>query len=153
MLSSWDRCANCTIRFHPRGPDGTHRSLVLQPMAMSVSDMMSLNPGHSICFCSNVVPGGLGRLISCTLRPKLFTRVDLLNFGCVDMLPNGSLDLKPDYLMLGLEDKSMLARFAAAELNDLVLRKMIDETRVIYLSRTIAKPRKGASLFRPMRLP
>jgi len=53
------------------------------------------------------------------------------------------LDLKADNLMLSVEDESMFESFEKEEEEDPSPRKIIDETRSIYQSRSLPKPRNG----------
>jgi serine/threonine protein kinase len=51
------------------------------------------------------------------------------------------LDLKSDNLMLTIEDTSLLEDFEKAEIENPSARKIINETRSIYRSRSFGKPK------------
>ncbi|KAL4877116.1 kinase-like domain-containing protein [Aspergillus karnatakaensis] len=119
--------------FDLQGPGGNHRCLVLQPMHMTLLDMMGMNPK----------PFDLP-LLKMTIT-RLLSALDFLHTeaGVVHT------DLKTDNLMLSLEDDSMLADFAMAEAETPSARKMIDESRIIYSSRKFRLPRQGTSFGLP----
>jgi serine/threonine protein kinase len=52
-------------------------------------------------------------------------------------------DLKADNLMLTIGDNSMLEDFEKAELDNPSPRKIVDETRTVYTSRSFEKPTNG----------
>ncbi|EED13652.1 protein kinase, putative [Talaromyces stipitatus ATCC 10500] len=92
--------------FDHQGPGGTHRCLVLQPVNMTLLEMMRMDP-----------------------RP----------FD----LPLVKMNLKTDNLMPSLEDRSMLANFAATEYENPSPRKLIHQSRIIYTSQKFCRPIGG----------
>ncbi|PKY09121.1 kinase domain protein [Aspergillus campestris IBT 28561] len=99
-----------------QGPVGKHRCLVLQPMHMTLLEMMRLNPR----------PFDLP-LLKMTVK-RLLLALDFLHTDAEII----HTDLKTDNLMLSLEDDSMLADFAKAEAEDPSPRKKVHESHIIY---------------------
>ncbi|OJZ91405.1 hypothetical protein ASPFODRAFT_41845 [Aspergillus luchuensis CBS 106.47] len=120
--------------FDLQGPGGTHRCLVLQPMTMTLLEMLRLNPR----------PFDLP-LLKMTVK-RLLLALDFLHSEA-DVIHT---DLKTDNLMLSLEDSTMLADFATAESIDPSPRKMIDQSRIIYTSRKFRRPTGGKNYGLPM---
>ncbi|KAE8149113.1 kinase-like protein [Aspergillus avenaceus] len=120
--------------FDLQGPGGTHRCLVLQPMNMTLLEMMSMNPR----------PFDLP-LLKMTIK-RLLLALDFLHAEA-DVIHT---DLKTDNLMLSLEDSSMLADFATAESENPSHRKLIDQSRSIYCSRRFRRPAKGRNYGLPV---
>ncbi|KAL5342495.1 kinase-like domain-containing protein [Aspergillus crustosus] len=120
--------------FDLRGPNGSHRCVVLQPMHMTLLEMMGMNSK----------PFDLP-LLKMTVR-RLLLALDFLHSeaGVVHT------DLKTDNLMLSLEDDGMLADFATAEAENPSPRKHIDEARTIYCSRKFRQPAQGRSFGLPI---
>ncbi|KAL4808652.1 kinase-like domain-containing protein [Aspergillus unguis] len=120
--------------FDLQGPGGTHRCLVLQPMNFTLLEMMGMNSK----------PFGLP-LLKMTIRRLLLALVFLhTEAGVVHT------DLKPDNLMLSLEDHGMLTNFAAAEIEDPSPRKVVDSSRTIYLSRKFRRPTGSKNIGLPI---
>ncbi|OBT41194.1 hypothetical protein VE00_08106 [Pseudogymnoascus sp. WSF 3629] len=113
--------------FDLQGPDVRHRCLVLEPMHMSLLEMMSPNPR----------PFDL-RLLKMTVT-RLLLALDFLHTeaGVIHA------DLKTDNVMLSIEDGGMLSDFVEAEVDCPTPRKHIDESRIIYKSRKFRKPGKA----------
>ncbi|KAJ5399843.1 hypothetical protein N7465_010332 [Penicillium sp. CMV-2018d] len=120
--------------FELQGHAGKHRCLVLQPMHMTILEMMRLNPK----------PFDLP-LLKMTLR-RLLLALDFLHTEADTI----HTDLKTDNLMLSLEDSTMLADFAAEEVRQPSPRKRIDESRTIYQSRQFRRPFRGKSFGLPI---
>ncbi|PGH34762.1 CMGC/SRPK protein kinase [[Emmonsia] crescens] len=120
--------------FDLQGSAGKHRCLVLQSMHMTVLDMMRLNPR----------PFDLP-LLKLTLK-RLLLALDFLHNEAQII----HTDLKTDNLMLTLEDDTMLADFAKAEVKDPSPRKQIDQSRTIYKSRRFRRPVRGNSYGLPI---
>ncbi|KAF4156645.1 hypothetical protein CNMCM8927_007740 [Aspergillus lentulus] len=113
--------------FDIQGPVGKHRCLVMQPMHMTLLEMMSLNPRPFD------IP-----LLKMTVK-RLLLALDFLHTEAEII----HTDLKTDNLMLTLEDNTMLLDFAKAEAEDPSPRKNIDESRTIYKSRKFRRPTGG----------
>ncbi|CAG8029671.1 unnamed protein product [Penicillium salamii] len=120
--------------FELQGHIGKHRCLVLQPMHMTILEMMRLNPK----------PFDLP-LLKMTLR-RLLLVLDFLHTEADTI----HTDLKTDNLMLSLEDSTMLGDFAAEEVRQPSPRKKIDESRTIYQSRQFRRPFRGRSFGLPI---
>ncbi|PYI10620.1 kinase domain protein [Aspergillus sclerotiicarbonarius CBS 121057] len=116
------------------GPSGTHRCLVLQPMNMTLLEMMRMNPR----------PFDLP-LLKMTVK-RLLLALDFLHTEAEVI----HTDLKTDNLMLSLEDSSMLADFATAESETPSPRKLIDQSRIIYCSRKFRRPTGGRNYGLPV---
>ncbi|KAL2854199.1 kinase domain protein [Aspergillus pseudodeflectus] len=97
-----------------------HQCLVLQPMHMTLYEMMRMNPK----------PFDLP-LVKMTVR-RLLLALDFLH-----------CEAGTDNIMLGVEDPSMLTDFATAEIEDPSPRKVIDQSRTIYTSRRFRRPIAG----------
>ncbi|KAK2807773.1 hypothetical protein FQN50_005315 [Emmonsiellopsis sp. PD_5] len=113
--------------FNLQSPVGKHRGLVLQPLHMTLFEMMKLNP----------------RPFDMPLLKMIVKRLLLaLDFLHTDagIIP---ADLKTDNLMLSLEDGTMLADFAEAEAKDPSPRKKVDESRMVYKSWRFRRPAGG----------
>lgn len=131
--------------FDIQGPFEKHNCLVLQPMHMTILEMMGLNPK------SFDVP-----LLKMTLK-RLLLALDYLHTAeavhtgkysspaCALPIFSEELDLKTDNLMLSLEDNAMLADFAKAEAANPSPRKEIDGSRIIYQSRRFRRSTEGKS--------
>ncbi|KAJ5362341.1 hypothetical protein N7541_003185 [Penicillium brevicompactum] len=113
--------------FELQGHVGIHRCLVLQPMHMTLLEMMSRNSK----------PFDLP-LLKMTVR-RILLALDFLHTEADTI----HTDLKTDNLMLSLEDSTMLDDFAAEEVRQPSSRKTIDESRTIYQSRQFRRPSKG----------
>ncbi|KAL4767935.1 kinase domain protein [Aspergillus nidulans var. acristatus] len=113
--------------FDLQSPGSTHRCLVLQPMNMTLLEMMRMNPR----------PFDLP-LLKMTVK-RLLLALDFLHAEAEVI----HADLKTDNLMLSLEDSSMLADFATAESENPSPRKVIDQSRIIYCSRKFRRPTGG----------
>ncbi|OJD24298.1 CMGC/SRPK protein kinase [Blastomyces percursus] len=113
--------------FNLQGPFGKHRCLVLQPMHMTLLEMMRLNPR----------PFDLP-LLKMTVK-RLLLALDFLHAEAEII----HADLKTDNLMLSLEDSTMLADFAKAEAKDPSPWKKVDESHIIYKSRRCRRPAGG----------
>ncbi|KAJ0426586.1 kinase domain protein [Aspergillus carlsbadensis] len=113
--------------FDLAGPGGKHQCLVLQPMHMTLYEMMRMNPK----------PFDMP-LLKMTVRRLLFA-LDFLHSeaGVVHT------DLKTDNLMLSIEDPSMLADFATTEMENPSPRKSINHSRTIYTSQKFRPPING----------
>ncbi|KAJ6036063.1 hypothetical protein N7540_000342, partial [Penicillium herquei] len=120
--------------FELHGHAGKYRCLVLQPMHMTLLEMMRLNPR----------PFDLP-LLKMTLR-RLLLALDFLHTEANIT----HTDLKTDNLMLSLEDNRMLADFATEEVRQPSPQKRIDEFRTIYQSRQFRQPSKGKSFGLPI---
>ncbi|TQB68065.1 hypothetical protein MPDQ_004055 [Monascus purpureus] len=116
--------------FDLQGPGGTHRCLVLQPMNMTLLEMMRMNPQ----------PFGLP-LLKMTVKRLL---------SALDFLHAEAEVIHTDNLMLSLEDSSMLADFATAESENPSPRKEIDQSRIIYRSRKFRRPTGGRNYGLPV---
>ncbi|KAJ5718199.1 hypothetical protein N7488_003845 [Penicillium malachiteum] len=121
--------------FELAGNVGKHRCLVLQPMHMTLLEMMRLNPRPFD------VP-----LLKMTLR-RLLLALDFLH---TEAKITHTGNLKTDNLMLSLEDYAMLADFANEEIRQPSPRKKIDDLRTIYQSRQFRRPLKGQSFGLPI---
>ncbi|KAM4060356.1 kinase [Hirsutella rhossiliensis] len=115
--------------FELRGLAGSHQCLVLQPMYMSLLQMMA----------PTWKPFDLP-LLKMTLR-RLLSALDFLHLeaGIVHT------DIKTDNVMLSLDDDTVLADFVKAEAQDPSPRKTVDESTVIYKSRRFRSPSRGKS--------
>ncbi|KFZ18248.1 hypothetical protein V502_04190 [Pseudogymnoascus sp. VKM F-4520 (FW-2644)] len=113
--------------FDLQGPDGRHLGLVLQPMHMSLLEMMGLNPR----------PFDLA-LLKMTVT-RLLLALDFLHTEA--RVLHG--DLKTDNVMLSIEDDGMLADSAKAEVDSPTPRKQVDQSRSIYKSRKFRRPDKA----------
>ncbi|KAL3474256.1 kinase domain protein [Aspergillus californicus] len=120
--------------FDIQGPVGKHRCLVLQPMHMTLLEMMRLNPR----------PFDLP-LLKMTVKRLLLT-LDFLHTEAEVI----HTDLKSDNLMLSLEDDRMLADFVKAEARCPSPRKNIDESHITYRSRRFRRPAGGKSYGLPI---
>ncbi|RMD44117.1 hypothetical protein DV735_g986, partial [Chaetothyriales sp. CBS 134920] len=120
--------------FELQGEAGRHRCLVLQPMHMTLHEMMRLNPN----------PLDLP-LLKMVLR-RILLALDFLHTEANII----HADLKTDNLMLSLEDRTMLADFASEEIKNPSPRKIIDESRTIYQSRQFRRPLEGRSYGLPI---
>ncbi|KAJ5555935.1 hypothetical protein N7513_003577 [Penicillium frequentans] len=120
--------------FELPGHAGKHRCLILQPMYMTLLEMMRLNPRPFD------VP-----LLKMTLR-RLLVALDFLHTEANIT----HTDLKTDNLMLSLEDDRMLADFANEEIRQPSPRKKIDDLRIIYQSRRFRRPSQGQSFGLPI---
>ncbi|TPX22276.1 hypothetical protein DIZ76_014144 [Coccidioides immitis] len=112
--------------FDLQGPVGKHRCLVLQPMHMTLLEMMRLSPR----------PFDLP-LLKMTVK-RILLALDFLHTEAEII----HADLKTDNLMLTLEDSTMLADFARAEAKDPSPRK-VDGSHIIYQSRRFRPPTGG----------
>ncbi|KAK1145680.1 hypothetical protein N8T08_003916 [Aspergillus melleus] len=115
--------------FDIQGNVGKNRCLILQPMHMTLLDMMRLNPR----------PFDLP-LLKMTLR-RLLMALDFLHTDANVT----HADIKTDNLMLCIEDSAMLSDFAKAELDDPSPPKKVDFSRTIYKSRQFRRPAEGKS--------
>ncbi|KAL5359097.1 protein kinase [Aspergillus floccosus] len=106
--------------FELEGRAGKHRCLVLQPMHMTLLEIIELNPR----------PFNLP-LLKMTLQRLLLA----LDF-CHNEADIIHTDLKTDNLMLSLEDDTMLIEHPSPH-------KQIDESRTIYQSRRFRRPTEG----------
>ncbi|EFR05182.1 CMGC/SRPK protein kinase [Nannizzia gypsea CBS 118893] len=113
--------------FDLQGPIGKHCCLVLQPMRMSLLEMMGLN---SQSFDLPLLKMTVKRLLSAL--DFLHTEAEIIH-----------CDLKTDNLMLGLEDTTTPREFAKAEAKNPSPRKKIDESRTVYKSRKFLPPFGG----------
>ncbi|KAI1913030.1 hypothetical protein LOZ61_003007 [Ophidiomyces ophidiicola] len=113
--------------FEIQGPYGRHQCLMQQPMHMSILDMMKLNP--------NPIHTPLVKLI----LKRLLTVLHFLHTDAKII----HTDLKTDNLMLTIDDPSMLQDFEKAESDSPSPRKVIDDVRSIYTSRSFRNPRNG----------
>ncbi|KAJ9213209.1 hypothetical protein DTO166G4_5202 [Paecilomyces variotii] len=120
--------------FDLQGPGGTHWCLILQPMNMTLLEMMRMNPR----------PFDLP-LLKMTVK-RLLLALDFLHVEAEVI----HADLKTDNLMLSLEDNSVLADFAIAESNNPSPRKVIDQSRIIYCSRKFQRPTGGRNYGLPV---
>ncbi|KAJ5195299.1 uncharacterized protein N7498_008737 [Penicillium cinerascens] len=120
--------------FELRDQAGNHRCLVLQPMHMTLLEMMRLNPR----------PFDLP-LLKMTLR-RLLLALDFLHTEANIV----HTDLKTDNLMLSLEDDTMLVDFTDEEIKQPSPRKKIDVTRTIYQSRQFRRPFGGEGFGLPI---
>ncbi|KAL2839190.1 kinase-like domain-containing protein [Aspergillus pseudoustus] len=107
-----------------QGPGGTHQCLVLQPMNMTLLEMMRMNPRP---FDPPLLKMTVWRLL--WALDFLHAEAEVIH-----------TDLKTDNLMLSLEDSSLLADFATAESKNPSPRKLIDQSRIIYSSRKFRRP-------------
>ncbi|RAL03725.1 putative protein kinase [Aspergillus ibericus CBS 121593] len=125
--------------FDLQGPGGTHRCLVLQPMNMTLLEMMRMNPR----------PFNLP-LLKMTVK-RLLLALDFLHAEA-EVIHTGRdrRSLYTDNLMLSLEDTSMLADFAAAESKNPSPRKVVDQSRIIYCSRKFRRPAGGRNYGLPV---
>ncbi|KAL4815772.1 kinase-like protein [Aspergillus spinulosporus] len=120
--------------FDLQGPRGMHQCLVLQPMNMTLLEMMRMNPR----------PFDLP-LLKMTVK-RLLLALDFLHAEAEVI----HADLKTDNLMLSLEDSSMLADFATAESENPSPQKVIDQSRIIYCSRKFRRPTGGRNYGLPV---
>lgn len=132
------------------GSAGKHRCLVLQPMHMTLLEMMKLNPRP---FDLPLLKMTLRRLL--LALDFLHTEADTTHTGTALLEPRYKncltrLDLKTDNLMLSLEDSTMLTDFADEEIRQPSPRKRINETRTIYQSQQFRLPSKGKSFGLPI---
>ncbi|CAG8928809.1 unnamed protein product [Penicillium salamii] len=120
--------------FELQSEAGKHQCLLLQPMHMTLLEMMRLNPQ----------PFDLP-LLKMTLK-RLLLALDFLHTETNII----HTDIKTDNLMLTLEDDTMLADFAHTENSQPSARKSTNESHVIYESRSFRKPFKGKSYGLPV---
>ncbi|OGM49561.1 protein kinase domain protein [Aspergillus bombycis] len=120
--------------FNLQGAWGTHRCLVLQPMDMTLLEMMAMNPR----------PFDLP-LLRMTVR-RLLLALDFLHAEAEVI----HTDLKTDNLMLSLEDNSMLGDFVTAESETPSPQKLIDQSRIIYSSRKFRRPTEARNYGLPV---
>ncbi|PGH28292.1 hypothetical protein AJ80_00183 [Polytolypa hystricis UAMH7299] len=113
--------------FDLQGPVGRHQCLILQPMHMTLLDMMRLNPKP------------FDRPLLKMILRRLLLALDFLHTEAEVV----HTDLKTDNLMLTLEDSSMLADFAKSEVENPSPRKTIDQSRTIYKSGQFRRPTGG----------
>ncbi|KAA8647912.1 serine/threonine-protein kinase [Aspergillus tanneri] len=120
--------------FELQGLVGRHCCLVLQPMHMTLLEMIKLNPRP-------FDPPLLKMIVK-----RLLLALDFLHTeaGVIHT------DLKTDNLMLSLEDNTMLVDFAKAEAEDPSPRKQIDKCRIIYKSRSFRRPAGNKSYGLPI---
>ncbi|KAL2862224.1 putative protein kinase [Aspergillus lucknowensis] len=116
--------------FDLEGPSGKHQCLVLQPMHMTLLEMLGMNPK----------PFDLP-LLKMTVKRLLLA---------LDFLHAEAEVVHTDNLMLSLEDTTMLADFAKAESTHPSPAKTIDESRIIYGSRRFLPPGGGADYGLPV---
>ncbi|PYH94143.1 kinase domain protein [Aspergillus ellipticus CBS 707.79] len=110
--------------FDIEGPVGQHCCLVLQPMRMTLLEMMGLN----------TKPFGIP-LLKMTVK-RLLLALDFLHTEASIV----HTDLKTDNLMLTLENVDVLEAFAEAESDNPSPRKINDEFSLIYRSRKLCRP-------------
>ncbi|KAE8133555.1 kinase domain protein [Aspergillus pseudotamarii] len=120
--------------FELQGPGGTHQCLVLQPMHMTLLEMMRMNPR----------PFNLP-LLRMTVR-RLLLALDFLHAEAEVI----HTDLKTDNLMLSLESSSLLADFTTMESKIPSPRKLIDQSLIIYSSRKFRRLIGGESYGLPV---
>ncbi|PKX89196.1 putative protein kinase, partial [Aspergillus novofumigatus IBT 16806] len=120
--------------FDLQGPFGKHRCLVMQPMRMTLLEMVSLNPQPFDMPLLKMTVNRLLLALDC-----LHTEAEIVH-----------TDLKADNLMLTLEDNTMLVDFAKAETEDPRHRKKIDEAHTIYKSRRFRRPTGGKGFGLPI---
>ncbi|KAJ5706945.1 hypothetical protein N7488_006746 [Penicillium malachiteum] len=122
--------------FELQGHAGKHQCLVLQPMHMTQLEMMGFNPG----------PFDLP-LLKMTLK-RLLLALDFLHTEAnVSYNPFGrtcltGIDLKPDKLMLAIEDSTILTYFEDEESRQPSLQRDINESHTIYQSRRFRRALK-----------
>ncbi|KAI9932292.1 hypothetical protein MW887_009804 [Aspergillus wentii] len=110
--------------FHIDGVVGKHSCLVLQPMHMTLLEMMGLN---SRPFNLEILKMTMSLLL--TVLDFLHTEVGIVH-----------TDLKTDNIMLSIGDDTMLADFAKAEAEIPSPQKTINPSRTIYKSRKFRRP-------------
>ncbi|KAJ5640608.1 hypothetical protein N7528_000233 [Penicillium herquei] len=110
--------------FELQGHAGKHQCLVLQPMHMTLLEMMGLNSE----------PFDLP-LLKMTLK-RLLLALDFLHTEA-DVIHT---DLKTDNLMLTIEDSTILTNFEDEEIGEPSLRRNINESHTIYQSRRFRRP-------------
>lgn len=131
--------------FELDGPSGQHQCLVQPPMHMTALEMMQLAREP---FNPPLLKMTLKRLLMAF--DFLHTDANIIHGGAKGPVPsdaktsNECPDLKTDNLMLNIQDPTMLDRFELAELESPSPRKVIDDTRTIYKSRSLPKPKDGA---------
>ncbi|PNS14104.1 hypothetical protein CAC42_6617 [Sphaceloma murrayae] len=138
--------------FEIQGPSGEHQCLVLEPMFMSMLEMMRPSgeplPLPLLKACVRRILKGLDFLHS---EAGVVHTGEGSNTGYdLPRLTDSPTDLKTDNIMLSIDDESMLDRFVEAEKTAPSPCKVIDSTRAIYASRPLPKPLKGQSYGVPM---
>ncbi|KAK2809434.1 hypothetical protein FQN50_003893 [Emmonsiellopsis sp. PD_5] len=113
--------------FEIQGPLSSHQCLALQPMHMSLHDLIQKYRPLDVSMLREV----LKRLLN--VLDFLHTEAHIIH-----------TDLKADNLMFSIDDNSMLESFEKSELEDPSPRKIIDDTREIYRSRSLGMPKNNA---------
>ncbi|KAJ5732598.1 hypothetical protein N7493_004079 [Penicillium malachiteum] len=112
------------VSFELQGNAGKHQCLALQPMHMTLLEVMGLNKE------SFDLP-----LIKMTLR-RLLLALDFLHTEANVI----HTDLKTDNLMLSIEDSTILTDFEDEEVRQPSLRRNINESHPVYQSRRFRRP-------------
>ncbi|KAH8904753.1 serine threonine protein kinase, CMGC group [Coniochaeta sp. PMI_546] len=109
------------------GTDGSHRCLVHPPLWESVLTFLHRNPVRRLP----------APVLAFVLR-RLFLALDFLHAECRII----HTDIKADNIMFGIEDDTVFIDFEEQELVDPSPRKLMDDGRVIFLSRELRLPKK-----------
>ncbi|KAF2161840.1 hypothetical protein M409DRAFT_58907 [Zasmidium cellare ATCC 36951] len=113
---------------------GQHQCLMLQPMHMTLLEMMERNPRP---FDMPLLKMTLQRVL--LALDFLHTEADVIH-----------LDLKTDNLMLSLEEDAMLSDFMDKEIRQPSPRKKVDESRTIHQSSKFRQPSAGEGFGLPI---
>ncbi|KAK7972702.1 kinase-like protein [Apiospora saccharicola] len=126
---------NLLDSFDVAGPDGSHRCLVHPPLWESALTFLHRNPVRRLP----------SPVLAFILR-RLFLAMDFLHSECQIIHTDGGADchgtdIKADNIMFGINDDSVFTKFEEQELHDPSPRKLVDDGRVIYLSRELQMPK------------
>lgn len=111
--------------FELQSSAGAHQCLLQPAMHMTLMDMLRM---HDEPFSLDLLKMTLGRLLRAL--DFLHTEAQVVH-----------LDLKPDNIMISIEDDTMLERFAKAESKHPTPRKIVDNTLTIYTRRPLPTPK------------
>ncbi|QGI70299.1 hypothetical protein CEK26_002632 [Fusarium fujikuroi] len=117
--NGWHFIRKLTDTFHLESPYGSHPCLVLEPLR---------EPLWLYCsrYIGGVIPPGILKI----LLQMILLALDYLHTGCYVI----HADLKPDNIMIRIEDPKMFEKDAIEEYNNPLPEKQLDD-RIIYLSR------------------
>ncbi|KAK5102478.1 hypothetical protein LTR70_000334 [Exophiala xenobiotica] len=111
--------------FELQSSAGAHQCLLQPAMHMTLMDLLRM---HDEPFGLDLLKMTLGRLLRAL--DFLHTEAQVVH-----------LDLKPDNIMISIEDDTMLERFAKAESKHPTPRKIVDDTLTIYTRRPLPTPK------------
>ncbi|KAI9728115.1 MAG: hypothetical protein M1834_007831 [Cirrosporium novae-zelandiae] len=116
----WNFVRKLLSSFNVEGPYGKHPCLVFEPLR----EPLWL---YSTRFVDDVIPSDILKII----LQMVLQGLDYLHSECHII----HTDLKPDNIMVEIEDKSILERDARDEFESPLPRKQCEDGRIIYLSR------------------